>query len=93
MITSAEERALASAFPVFRNLSESLRRELRDGARHVSVPASATLFQDGAPCQAYPLLLRGSVPRSLPPPTSAPARRRAPGFKQSNTFGRQQRQV
>ena len=61
MITSAEERALASAFPVFRNLSESLRRELRDGARHVSVPASATLFQDGAPCQAYPLLLRGSV--------------------------------
>jgi CRP/FNR family transcriptional regulator len=61
MIPTEVERALALAFPVFRDLPAPLRGLFQNSAQRVSVPRGAVLFEDGAPCSAFPLLLRGSV--------------------------------
>ena len=56
------EARLCAAYPAVAGLPAALRRSvLAQDAVHLQVPAGAPLFQEGAPCQGFPLLLTGEV--------------------------------
>ena len=53
---------LVEHYPVLADLPEDLRHEvLGRQAQHLRVPAGATLFEEHAPCQGFPMLLSGEV--------------------------------
>ena len=52
---------ISSIFPQFSRLDPESARLLDESARTMAVPAGTVLFQDGAECQAYVLVLEGSV--------------------------------
>ncbi len=52
---------LLAAFPALDHLEPEARRLLADGLRDLHVPAGTTVFSDGQACQAFLLLLDGSV--------------------------------
>lgn len=53
---------LNQLYPAVATLSEALRTDvLATEAHHLHVPAQARLFDEGAPCQGFPLLLSGEV--------------------------------
>lgn len=53
--------ALLATFPALGHLEPEARRALGAGLREVRLPAGSALFSDGAACQAFLLLLEGSV--------------------------------
>lgn len=61
MISSEIERLTHRMFPVVQRLPLALRQSIAASARHHSVPAGGSLFNDGEPCRAFPLLLTGCV--------------------------------
>ena len=53
---------LCSLYPVLAGLPAGLRDAvLAEQAQAISVPPGARLFDEGAPCGGFPLVLRGSV--------------------------------
>ena len=61
MITAQQEEELQRFFPALRELPQGLRGEVRSKARMAEVPAGAVLFDEGAACRAFPLLVSGLV--------------------------------
>ena len=61
MIPSDIENLLSRTFPAIRDLPMALRQSVAKCARHLSVPAGTGLFEEGAPCRAFPLVLTGGV--------------------------------
>ena len=61
MIPTEVTQLLDRRFPFVRNLPQALRDSLLESARHVSINAGTTLFEDGNACKAFPLVLSGSV--------------------------------
>jgi CRP/FNR family transcriptional regulator len=54
--------ALQPLYPALAQIpSEERDAVLATQARHAQVPAGARLFDEGAPCQGFPLVLRGAV--------------------------------
>lgn len=54
--------ALQPLYPVLAQIPPAERDAvLATQARHAQVPAGARLFDEGAPCQGFPLVLRGAV--------------------------------
>ena len=55
------ERLMAH-YPAVAALPEALRSEvLHHNALHLNVPAGTPLFEEGAPCQGFPMVLSGEV--------------------------------
>jgi CRP/FNR family transcriptional regulator len=52
---------LLALYPTFAALSESALRDLFSEAQLRKAPAGALLFDERQPCQAFPLLLEGSI--------------------------------
>lgn len=52
---------LLALYPTFAALSESALRDLFSEAQLRKAPAGALLFDEHQPCQAFPLLLEGSI--------------------------------
>ena len=52
---------LLALYPTFAGLSESALRDLFSEAQLRKAPAGALLFDEHQPCQAFPLLLEGSI--------------------------------
>ena len=52
---------LTSAFPTLAGLEPDAARSLDAAARCVAIPAGTVLFQDGAQCGAYVMVLDGSI--------------------------------
>jgi CRP/FNR family transcriptional regulator, anaerobic regulatory protein len=52
---------LAPAFPNLATLEPDAARTLSDSARLVTIPPGTVLFQDGAECNSYVLVLDGSI--------------------------------
>ena len=53
---------LCALYPAIRDLEPALRDEvLAHDALPLRVPAGATLFDEGAPCQGFPMVLAGEV--------------------------------
>ena len=61
MINNEIFNLLGMAFPVFSTLPEELREVLKTSAQVMTVPEGMDLFDDGSPCRAFPLLLKGSL--------------------------------
>jgi CRP/FNR family transcriptional regulator len=61
MLASSSVSGLAARYPLFATLSPALARELTENASMATVPSGTVLFQEGAPCSAYPLVLDGTV--------------------------------
>lgn len=60
-LTAASSRLL-TLYPAVAALTPALRdRVLAQHAMHLHVPAGARLFEEGAPCQGFPLVLSGEV--------------------------------
>jgi CRP/FNR family transcriptional regulator len=55
------DQEISTAFPQFARLDPESARLLESTARIIGVPAGTVLFQDGSECQAYVLVLDGSV--------------------------------
>lgn len=60
-LDGAAMAAMAAVFPSLQDLPRALHARLAAEGDAVAVPAGARLFEDGAPCSAFPLLLEGSV--------------------------------
>lgn len=52
---------LFSLFPVLRSLPEMAQKQLLSESRYRNIPAGQILFDSASSCEAFPLLLRGSV--------------------------------
>jgi len=53
---------LIALYPVFARLDPAeLQQVLPTEMRHVEVPAGTVLFEEGTPCQGFPMVLRGTV--------------------------------
>lgn len=52
---------IATCFPQFARLDADSARTLEASARVMSIPAGTVLFQDGAECSSYVLVLEGSI--------------------------------
>jgi CRP/FNR family transcriptional regulator len=53
---------LNQLYPAVAGLPMTLRTEVLAGqARHLHLPAQARLFEEGAPCEGFPMLLSGEV--------------------------------
>ncbi|HLO77627.1 MAG TPA: Crp/Fnr family transcriptional regulator [Magnetospirillum sp.] len=52
---------ISTSFPQFARLDADSARTLADAARVVTIPAGTVLFQDGAECSAYVLVMDGSI--------------------------------
>lgn len=52
---------IASCFPQFAHLDPDSARTLENSARMVAIPAGTVMFQDGAECSSYVLVLEGSI--------------------------------
>lgn len=62
MTASDLAAALQPLYPVLAQIPPDARDAvLATMAQHAQVPAGARLFDEGAPCQGFPLVLRGSV--------------------------------
>ncbi len=61
MISESVESSVVRAFPVLGELSEAARCEFLAVTQHLLVPAGTDLFDEGSPCRAFPLLIRGQV--------------------------------
>ncbi len=56
------EQRLLSLYPAIQSIpAEDRERALTQFAMHAEVPAQAMLFNEGAPCMGFPLLLHGAV--------------------------------
>jgi CRP/FNR family transcriptional regulator len=54
--------ALAAQYPAIASLGPAVRDPvLRHDARAIDAPAGAVLFDEGAPCQGFPLVLDGEI--------------------------------
>ena len=51
---------VAALFPVFRALPDQVWKQVIQSARHIAVPQGSVLFEDGSPCEAFPLVLGGA---------------------------------
>jgi CRP/FNR family transcriptional regulator, anaerobic regulatory protein len=61
-MTEAELRErLASHYPALAGMSAASLRELFARAELREVPAGTVMFDEGAPCSAFPMLLEGSI--------------------------------
>lgn len=60
-LTDAHLDALFDLFPALRGLPDELRRRFELESAYFEAPAGAVLFEHGSQCQAFPLLLSGSV--------------------------------
>lgn len=55
-------RRLAQLYPVLAELPSGLCEQvLQDHALHLTLPAGQLLFEEGSPCQGFPMLLSGEV--------------------------------
>lgn len=62
MITPDLWDRLLSHYPVLNELPADERQDvLQHHTMHLKVPAGSLLFDEGAPCQGFPMLLEGSV--------------------------------
>lgn len=52
---------LLTLFPALRDAPAELWRRLDQEAAYIEAPAGAVLFESHGPCQAFPMLLSGSV--------------------------------
>ncbi|WP_082911030.1 Crp/Fnr family transcriptional regulator [Magnetospirillum moscoviense] len=52
---------IVASFPQFAKLDSDSTRLLRDSARVAAIPAGTVLFQDGAECSSYVLVMDGSI--------------------------------
>lgn len=52
---------LLALFPALRNVPADLWRRLDQEAAYIEAPAGTVLFESRGPCQAFPMLLSGSV--------------------------------
>lgn len=52
---------IATCFPQFARLDADSARMLEASARVIAIPAGTVLFQDGAECSSYVLVLEGSI--------------------------------
>lgn len=59
--TETTRALLLARFPVFADLSAARLDELLAAAPICRVPAGSVLFEPGAPCEGFPLVLDGSV--------------------------------
>jgi len=48
-------------YPVLRNLPPDLLRKVEEGAQPLHAPAGRRLFEEGAPCTLFPLLVEGVI--------------------------------
>lgn len=61
-LESATLERLCGLYPALGELAPALRAEvLAHDAQALAVPAGATLFEEGAPCQGFPMVLAGEV--------------------------------
>ncbi|MBI2314086.1 MAG: Crp/Fnr family transcriptional regulator [Betaproteobacteria bacterium] len=58
---SALKSELLQHYPAFRSMPEDLLREVLRQAIFATVSAGSVLFEDRRPCQAFPMLLKGTV--------------------------------
>jgi CRP/FNR family transcriptional regulator len=59
---AVQSERLAARYPAMAALPGPLRASvLQQEAMHLQVPAGTTLFEEGAPCQGFPLVLAGEV--------------------------------
>ena len=61
MITAQQEQDLERIFPALGSLDPELGRLIRSRSSMAEVPAGTVLFDEGAACRAFPLLLSGQV--------------------------------
>ncbi len=61
MLSASAVAALHARYPLFAALGAGLAAELARDASLLSVPAGTALFHEGSPCEAFPLVLDGSV--------------------------------
>lgn len=61
MIPNATYQRVLELFPALRTMSEALDRALAAQAMQTTVPAGTILFDEGAPCRIFPLLMSGSM--------------------------------
>lgn len=54
-------RRIRALYPVFESLTEGALERLLEDAHLMSVPAGTVLFDEESPCQAFPLLLDGTI--------------------------------
>ncbi len=57
--TAAQE--LLTIFPAFQSLPSAMQIQFMQEAECLTVPKGKTLFESGAPCLMYPLVLNGSI--------------------------------
>jgi len=60
-LNTADYAKLLNAYPVLRDLPDTLLTKLRDTAQRIEAPAGQRLFDDGSPCARFPLLVDGCV--------------------------------
>lgn len=61
MSAPAARVALLARYPVLAAMPEALRAETLAELRWVEVPAGTVLFEEGRPCEGFPLVLTGRV--------------------------------
>jgi CRP/FNR family transcriptional regulator, anaerobic regulatory protein len=64
-MNSAQMARLAAAYPVLADPSAQLLGQCLTDAAWLQVPAGTRLFEEGAPCQGFPLVLSGSIQLEL----------------------------
>jgi CRP/FNR family transcriptional regulator, anaerobic regulatory protein len=52
---------LSASYPVLDRIDPSARSAVLAEAQLARVPAGALLFEEGTPCQGFPMMLSGSV--------------------------------
>ena len=60
-MNDAIKQQLLVLFPSLRGLTPDLQQRFDLESTHIEVPAGTVLFESSSPCQAFPLLLSGSV--------------------------------
>lgn len=60
-MNEATVEELFSRFPVLRSLPDAARQQLLDESRPLTVPQGQILFDRTSACEAFPLVLRGSI--------------------------------
>jgi len=59
---AASSRRLTELYPALASLAAAERQAvLAHEAQHLTVPAATVLFQEGAPCRGFPLVMSGAV--------------------------------
>jgi CRP/FNR family transcriptional regulator len=61
MSTDVDDQ-LTELYPALRDMNELLLRSvLTQHSQHLSAPAGTLLFDEGAPCRGFPMVLSGAV--------------------------------